>query len=85
MGPWRRHAGLRGAAQGSLGRGKGKRSGVRIIYLAIPEAQRIDLFDIYGKDEKDDLSAAEKKSLAAMVKVARIEAIKAYTRSRGEK
>jgi hypothetical protein len=58
---------------------------VRIIYLAIPEAQRIDLIDIYGKDEKDDLSAAEKKALAAMVQEVRTEAIKAYRRSRGVK
>jgi mRNA-degrading endonuclease RelE of RelBE toxin-antitoxin system len=77
--------GLRKARWSEAGRGKGKRSGVRIIYLAIPEAQRIDLIDIYGKDEKDDLSAAEKKALAAMVQEVRTEAIKAYRRSRGVK
>ena len=77
--------GLRKARWGERGRGKGKRSGVRIIYLLIPEAYRIDLIDIYGKDEKDDLSAKEKKLLAAMVKEARKEAIEAYQRSRGEK
>ena len=77
--------GLRKARWAEAGRGKGKRSGVRIIYLAIPEAQRIDLIDIYGKDEKDDLSAAEKKALAAMVQEVRTEAIKAYRRSRGVK
>ena len=77
--------GLRKVRWGQAGRGKGKRSGVRIIYLLIPEAFRIDLFDIYDKDEKDDLSAAEKKALAAMVREVRMEAIKAYKRSQGEK
>jgi mRNA-degrading endonuclease RelE of RelBE toxin-antitoxin system len=77
--------GLRKARWAEAGRGKGKRSGVRIIYLAIPEAKRIDLFDIYGKDEKDDLSAQEKGELAAMVKEVKKQAIAAYKRSRGEK
>jgi len=37
-------------------RGKGKRGGLRLIYLYIPEAFRIDFVDVYGKDEKDDLT-----------------------------
>ena len=37
-------------------RGKGKRGGTRVIYLSIPEAERIDLLTVYGKDEKEDLS-----------------------------
>jgi mRNA-degrading endonuclease RelE of RelBE toxin-antitoxin system len=76
--------GLRKARWAEAGRGKGKRSGVRIIYLAIPEAKRIDLF-IICKDEKDDLSAQEKGELAAMVKEVKKQAIAAYKRSRGEK
>lgn len=55
-------------------RGKGKRGGVRVIYLHIPEAERIDLLAIYGKDEKDDLSAEEKKVLRALAQQAREEA-----------
>jgi len=31
-------------------RGKGKRGGARVIYLNIPEAERIDLITVYGKD-----------------------------------
>lgn len=55
-------------------RGKGKRGGVRVIYLHIPSAERIDLLAIYGKDEKDDLTADEKKILRAMADQARGEA-----------
>lgn len=47
-------------------RGKGKRGGLRIIYLFIPERDWIFLLDIYGKDEKDDLTANEKKILAGL-------------------
>jgi putative transcriptional regulator len=56
-------------------RGKGKRGGARVIYLAIPEASRLDLLAIYGKNEKDDLSPAERKVLAAMARQARTEAL----------
>jgi len=51
--------GLRKIRYSDPSRGKGKRGGVRIIYLYIPEAFRIDLIDIYSKDEKDDLSPRE--------------------------
>lgn len=50
------------------GRAKGKRGGVRIIYVHTPEASRIDLITVYGKDEKDDMSADE---LAALCELAR--------------
>src|SRR5262249_51310404 len=44
-------------------RQKGKRGGARVIYLHVPEADWIFLLDGYGKEEKEDLSAAEKKVL----------------------
>lgn len=47
---------------GDPGRGKGKRGGLRVIYLYTPEAAMIDLLTVYGKDEKDDLTAAEVKT-----------------------
>ena len=48
-------------------RGKGKRGGARVIYLYVPEAKWFFLLDIYGKDEKDDLTANEKKALREVV------------------
>ena len=47
-------------------RGKGKRGGFRIIYLFLTEQDWIFLLDIYGKDEKDDLTSEEKKVLAGL-------------------
>ena len=55
--------GLRKLRTSDPQRGKGKRGGARIIYLYIPEAKRFYMLDIYGKDEKEDLSTEEKKYL----------------------
>jgi mRNA-degrading endonuclease RelE of RelBE toxin-antitoxin system len=56
-------------------RGKGKRGGFRVIYLHIPEAQRIDLLAIYSKDKQDDLTGKQRKALKAMAERARREAL----------
>ena len=73
--------GLRKLRVADPSRGKGKRGGVRVIYLNIPEAHRIDLIAIYGKDEKDDLSHDEKRVLRRLAEEARAEAIAAFRRS----
>jgi hypothetical protein len=44
-------------------RRKGRRGGIRVIYFHVPEAGVIYLMDIYGKGEREDLSAADKKLL----------------------
>jgi hypothetical protein len=44
-------------------RGKGRRGGLRIIYYHFPAHQQIWLMTLYGKDEADDLTAAEKSAL----------------------
>jgi hypothetical protein len=44
-------------------RGKGRRGGLRIIYYHFPAQQQIWLMTLYGKDEADDLTAAEKSVL----------------------
>ena len=46
-------------------RGKGKRSGLRIWYLYTPEFDDFLMIDIYDKDEADDLSASQRKIVAA--------------------
>lgn len=47
-------------------RGKGKRGGLRIIYLHVPAAKLIVLLDVYDKDEQDDLSSSDKKTFSAL-------------------
>ncbi len=64
-------------------RGKGKRGGVRVIYLHVAEADVIFLMDIYGKAEQDDLSADQKrvlKRLAEGYKRATVTAAEAFKR-----
>ena len=56
-------------------RGEGKRGGVRILYLYTRESFRIDLLDVYGKDQKEDLTPTERKALAQWAMQARQEAI----------
>lgn len=65
--------GLRKIRLGDPRRGKGKRSGARVIYLHVPEVDLIFLIAIYGKDEKDDLSPEERKLFRKMAEMARQE------------
>jgi hypothetical protein len=43
-------------------RQNGKRDGARVIYLHIPEVGQFLMLDIYGKNEKDDLTPSGKKT-----------------------
>jgi hypothetical protein len=61
---------------GDPSRGKGKRGGVRVIYLHTREAARVDLITVYGKDERDDLSKQELEVLCRHARRLRDEAIK---------
>jgi len=55
--------GLRKIRYADLKRQKGKRGGLRVVYLHLPDVNRIYLIDIYDKDSKANLSAAELKLL----------------------
>ena len=62
----------------------GKRGGARVIYIHIPETNWMFLLDIYGKDERDDLSAREKTILKRMAEDFRKYALdRAHRRTRG--
>lgn len=77
--------GLRKVRVSDPGRGKGKRGGARIIYLYMPETKWFYLIDIYGKNEKEDLSAAEKKVLRQMAEDFAIQAKQTAARWKGSK
>jgi putative transcriptional regulator len=49
-------------------RQKGKRGGARIIYLHLPETGQFLMLDVYGKNEKDDLTPTEKKELRELAR-----------------
>jgi hypothetical protein len=70
--------GLRKIRTADPKRGKGKRGGARVIYLHVPAAKRFYMIDVYAKDEKDDLSANEKKQLRQLAKQLKQEATEAY-------
>jgi mRNA-degrading endonuclease RelE of RelBE toxin-antitoxin system len=65
---------LRKLRFGDESRGKGKRGGVRVIYVHTPEASRIDLVTVYGKDEADDLTKDQVKVLCRLAVILRGEA-----------
>jgi hypothetical protein len=48
-------------------RGKGKRGGLRVIYYWWKAGLQFWLFTLYGKDEIDDLDAAQRKALKALL------------------
>ncbi|MCG6156746.1 type II toxin-antitoxin system RelE/ParE family toxin [Rubinisphaera margarita] len=77
--------GLRKVRYRDSRRGKGKRSGFRIIYLYIPEAKWFYMLDGYGKDEQDDLSSAERKLLSNLADQLKREARAASGRHQGPK
>ena len=54
--------------------GRGKRSGYRITYLHVPAASKIYLATIYAKNEKENLSEAEKAVLKRIVEQLKSEA-----------
>jgi hypothetical protein len=49
-------------------RGKGKRGGMRVIYYWYAAGPLIYMLLAYSKDERDDLSAAQKRVLARLVR-----------------
>lgn len=63
--------GLRKFRVGDPLRGKGKRGGLRVIFLDLADKEITYLVLIYGKDEADDLSAEQKKSLKKIVEAIR--------------
>jgi hypothetical protein len=61
--------GLRKLRHADARRGKGKRSGLRVIYYWWDSASQFWLFTLYDKDEMTDLSPDEKKALKHMLKI----------------
>lgn len=49
--------------------GRGKSAGVRAIYYFYNEAMPLYLLTLFGKNEKADLTAAERNELAGLVRI----------------
>ena len=60
--------GLRGAGVGPPpSGGRGKRGGVRVIYLYLRASEQVYLLSVYAKSQKDNLSGNEKKLIAGYI------------------
>jgi hypothetical protein len=59
--------GVRKVRAADPSRRKGKRGGLRILYLDLPDRQVTYLIYAYGKDEAEDITADEKKIFKALV------------------
>jgi hypothetical protein len=60
--------GLRKLRWGQERRGKGKRSGIRVIYYWHAKGTLIYMLLAYSKDDRDDLSVVQTKALAKFVR-----------------
>lgn len=49
------------------GSGRGKRGGTRIIYFSHPPTSRLLMLFVFGKNERDDLTADQKKMLRKII------------------
>ena len=52
-------------------RGKGKRGGLRIIYLYVPEAEVVVFLKVYDKDDAEDLTPEQRKTLTQLARTLR--------------
>lgn len=59
---------LRKLRWGDKRRALGKRGGLRVIYIHIPDIHVLFMLDVYGKDESDDLSKDDKRELQKLAK-----------------
>ena len=47
-------------------RRKGKRGGLRVIYLYLPDFERLVMLDVYGKNEQDDIPPEDRREMKAI-------------------
>ena len=48
--------------------GRGKRGGARVIYALILRATVLALLDVYAKNEQENLTSAERKIMAGLIR-----------------
>lgn len=75
--------GLRKIRYAGRGVAKGKSGANRVCYVLYPEFGTVALVAVFGKNEKADLSAADRRAVAKMVDAFRDELRDAARRGRG--
>jgi len=60
--------GLRGLRKMRFARpGRGKRGGIRIVYLYVGQHETVFLLTVYAKNRQDDLTGDDRRTLLAMM------------------
>ncbi|GHT74095.1 toxin RelE [Spirochaetia bacterium] len=49
--------------------GRGKSGGIRVLYIDLTDRQLICMIDLFPKDEKENLSKAERNAIKQIVKI----------------
>jgi hypothetical protein len=47
----------------------GKSGGIRVLYIDVPHTQTICMVDLFPKDEKENLSQAERNNIKKIAKI----------------
>lgn len=76
---------LRKVRLGDPTRGKGRRGGLRVVYMYTPEAGRFDLLTVYDKGEADDLTPKELALLCELAKGLRSQLLSRITDKRARR
>jgi hypothetical protein len=66
------------------GAGRGKSGAFRVCYAAFPEFGTLALAVVFGKNEKDNLTAADRKAIAEVLRAYRAELEREWRRGREE-
>jgi len=48
--------------------GRGKRGGARVIYALVVRATLLALLDVYAENDQENLTSAERKIVAALIR-----------------
>jgi hypothetical protein len=74
--------GCRGAASSGRRSTRGKSGANRVCYVHFPEFGTIALAVVFGKNEKDDLSPVDRRTIAAIIRAYRAELETEFSRRR---
>ena len=64
------------------GAARGKSGAFRVCYAVFPEFGTVALAVVFGKNEKDDLTTADRDAVAAIIRAYRVELEREFRRGR---
>jgi hypothetical protein len=76
--------GLRKLRFAKPGAARGKSGAFRICYAVFPDFGTVDLVVVFGKNEKEDLTTADRNAVAAVIRAYRAELEREFHRGQGQ-